>query len=143
MGTADDSIDNVKDQDFDAIILPGGMPGATNLAENATLVNMLKTQSSKGKIIAAICASPAVVFASHGLLKSKAQCYPAPKFLEMLGNKLDNTKNVVVDDNVVTSVGPGTALEFGFELVSLLCGSAKGKEIAEGMKFQDDMDSLA
>ena len=103
------------------------MPGATHLAENA----------------------------SHGLLKSKATCYPAPKFIEMLGDKMDNEKNVVVDgkwsnfvrmisgettdlkyfaDNVVTSVGPGTALEFGLKLVSLLCGTAKGKEIAEGMK---------
>lgn len=85
---------------------------------------------------AAICASPAVVFAQNGLLNEKATCYPAEKFVEMLGDKRVDGETVVVDGHVITSVGPGTALQFGLRLVSLLVSVEKAQEVASGMKYE-------
>ena len=74
---ADKSIEDVANEAFDAIALPGGMPGAERLRDCATLTEMLKAHAGAGKTTAAVCASPAVVFATHGLLKDVATCYPA------------------------------------------------------------------
>src|SRR5690554_5852463 len=66
---ADALMADVMDQEFDAIVLPGGMPGATHISECTALVSMLKEQQSRGELVAAICASPAVVLAKHGMLE--------------------------------------------------------------------------
>ncbi|CAD7943561.1 unnamed protein product [Amoebophrya sp. A25] len=127
---------------YDCVALPGGMPGASNFAACEDLVTLLKSRHAAGQTNAAVCASPAVVFAAHKLLNGKATCYPAPKFVEMLGDKMQSKDApVVIDGNVVTSVGPGTSLEFGLRLVGLLCGEEKMKEIGEAMKFQGSLDS--
>ncbi len=74
---SDDLISNVAATSFDAIILPGGMPGARKLSENTTLINMLRQQKESNKLYGAICASPAVVLAHHGLLfeRGKSRLY--------------------------------------------------------------------
>ncbi|MFI4911297.1 MAG: DJ-1 family glyoxalase III [Sedimentisphaeraceae bacterium JB056] len=115
---------------YDLVVLPGGMPGAEHLRDCPEVAEILKRQRCHGKYYAAICASPAVVLAHHGLLPGKATCYPAMQ--EMLGDSaVDQT--VVIDGLCVTSQGPGTAMEFALVLTELLFGEEKRTEIAQGM----------
>ncbi|MGD2089163.1 MAG: DJ-1/PfpI family protein [Candidatus Aminicenantes bacterium] len=126
--TADCLISDCTDQTFDLIALPGGMPGAEHLRDSTELVDMLKKQRETGRLYAAICASPAVVFQPHGLLAGKkATCHPGRK--DTLENKEAADSRVVVDGNCITSQGPGTAMEFALKLVELLLGKEKMKEV--------------
>ncbi len=128
---ADTTIAACKTQIFDLIVLPGGMPGAEHLRDCSELVSMLKEQKNSGRFYAAICASPAVVFAAHKLLTGrKATCYPAMQ--SRLENCIPN-QNVVVDGNCITSQGPGTAIEFALKLAELLVGKNKAQEVARAM----------
>ncbi|CAM9578896.1 unnamed protein product [Chrysoparadoxa australica] len=129
--TADVLIGDCSDKAYDAVVLPGGMPGATNLRESAALQAILKRHQGGGSLIGAICASPAVVLASLDMLKGKkATCYPAPKFQEMIPN-LVTDEAVVVDEEgesrLITSCGPATALSFSLKIAELL----SGKEVAD------------
>ena len=127
---ADELIKDCNDQAYDLIVLPGGMPGAENLRDCELLIDMLKEQKTSGKYYAAICASPAVVFAAHGLLDGyRATCYPS--FMKELPDPVD--EKVVVDNNCITSQGPGTALLFSLKLVEILYSAQKAKEIAKAM----------
>lgn len=119
--TADNKVDEAG-ADFDAIILPGGMPGAKNLAGSEKVKGLIAKMHSEGKLIAAICASPAVVLAQTGILKNKsATCYPG-----MEGNFGKDTKyrgdNVVIDGNIITSRGPATAFLFSLGIAEKLAG---------------------
>lgn len=129
---ADVKIDDCKDKAWDVIALPGGMPGAERLRDNATLTALLKAQKENGKLTAAVCASPAVVLATHGLLGDAATCYPADKFKEAVGDGWKDAK-AVVDGNLITSQGPGTSLQFALKIVEELYGKAKAEELAAQM----------
>lgn len=110
--------------DYDACIFPGGMPGATNLAASEKVKKLIEKMNSEGKLIAAICASPAVVLSPTGVLKNKsATCYPGMEsnFSKDTFYKEDG---VVADGNIITSRGPATALEFSFVTVEKLLGKA-------------------
>ncbi|MBN2483929.1 MAG: DJ-1/PfpI family protein [Candidatus Omnitrophica bacterium] len=125
----DGILDLIKDE-FDALILPGGMPGASNLASSGTVNDFVKAMYSTGKIVAAICAAPAVVLAPAGILKHKsATCFPG---MEGQFSKDTTYKEdaVVVDANIITSRGPGTALKFALTIVEHLVG----KEISEKIR---------
>lgn len=129
---ADVRIGECAGKTYDAIILPGGMPGAEHLRDSAALTELLKQQRQGGRIIAAICASPAVVLAYHRLLDGhKATCYPA--FLAELPDRSAATKRVVSDGAFITSQGPGTAMEFSLVLVEALLGADRRKQVAESM----------
>ena len=118
---------------WDLIALPGGLPGADHLRDCGDLIDLLKKQKDSGKLYAAICASPAVVFATHGLMDGIPgnTCYPAPSFREKLENPSDD--DVVVHDNLVTSQGPGTSLKFAIKLGELMYGKEKADAIAAAM----------
>lgn len=119
--------------DWDLIALPGGMPGAEHLRDCPELINLLKQQKSSNKYFAAVCASPAVVLASHNLIANDAisTCYPAPPFREKLSTVSEDS--VVVHENMITSKGPGTSLKFALVLGELLFGKEKADEIAKQM----------
>jgi len=115
---ADVLIKDVDAATFDMIALPGGLPGATNLAADATVAKILKALDKAGKTIAAICAAP---YALHtaGVLKEKYTCYPS--FEQKIGTKgYDASQKVVYDQNVITSQGPSTAMTFALALVEKL-----------------------
>ena len=133
---ADKHIDEVE-CDFDLIAVPGGMPGAENLRDCSKLTAMLKEHKEKSKLVAAICAAPAVVLKHHGLLEDgvPATCYPAAAFTDTLKSDLQET-GVVVSGNVVTSRGPGTALSFSLKLVELLVSKEKADEVGAAMLHQ-------
>ena len=131
--TADSLLKDVSEEVFDAVVLPGGLPGAEHLRDSKPLLKLLQKQKEEGRIYAAICASPAVVFAHHHLLEGlQATCYPS--FKEKIDKYVD--EKVVVSENCITSQGPGTVIEFALQLVESLCGKATRNSVAKGMIFQ-------
>ena len=128
--TADKLISDCTKETYDLIALPGGLPGAEHLRDCMPLIEMMRKQKAEGRFYAAICASPAVVLAVHGLIDDKkATGYPSTQ--DKLPNRAEG--RVVVDGNCITSQGPGTAQEFALELVGLLCGRDKAGEVASAM----------
>ncbi len=125
----DTSIDTLLDQTFDLIVLPGGLPGADHLRDNASIQTLLKNHAARGKYIAAICAAPKALAAAGLLEGKKATAYPGT--LEALGNdKIDITSSALeIDGNIVTSRGPGTAMDFTLALIELLEGPAKREQV--------------
>jgi 4-methyl-5(b-hydroxyethyl)-thiazole monophosphate biosynthesis len=120
---------------FDLIVCPGGMPGATNLAESPELQALLKDHSAADQqgLIGAICASPAVVLAPLGLLSDvKATGYPAEKFIKAIPTYVKG-EPVVDSGKIITSQGPATALAFSLHLVGKLYGTEMEKKIRQEM----------
>jgi len=117
----------------DAVILPGGLPGADNLAASSVLAGVLKAQAAQGKLVAALCASPGCVLAPLGLLDGKrATCYPS--FEERFPPSATYVvEDVVKDGNILTSRGPGTAFPFALALARELAGESVADELARGM----------
>ena len=125
----DTSIDTVLDQTFDLIVLPGGLPGADHLRDDENIQALLRNHADKGKYIGAICAAPKAV-AAAGLLEGKtATAYPG--VLEALEDRQIDVKSsaIEIDGNIVTSRGPGTAMDFALTLIELLEGRAKRDEV--------------
>lgn len=120
----------------DWLILPGGMPGSTNLAEFAPLCELLEAHAADGGNIAAICAAPAVVLAPLGILDKKdATCYPGfEEAARKKGAKMHDAP-VIVDGNLITANGPASAMRFALTIVKQAAGEAKSQEIGSGMLY--------
>jgi 4-methyl-5(b-hydroxyethyl)-thiazole monophosphate biosynthesis len=130
--TADKKLSDIK-PDADAVIIPGGMPGALHLHNSSEVNNFIKDMNSKGALIASICAAPAVVLAPIGILDNKAAtCYPGNQVDFGKSTKYKN-KAVVVDGNIITSQGPATAMEFAFAIVEKLIGKDTVKKLKKHM----------
>ncbi|MDR1626712.1 MAG: DJ-1/PfpI family protein [Spirochaetia bacterium] len=107
--------------ELEGVVIPGGMPGAANIAKSAVAVELVKRLSAAGKLVAAICAAPGVVLGPNGFLKGKRfTCYPG--FEKDVSGASFSEERVVVDGNLVTSRGPGTAAEFALTIVGHLAG---------------------
>lgn len=130
---ADLLFDNTLFKDAEWLILPGGMPGATNLYEFGPLQGLLKTQVESGKgRIAAICASPAVVLGQLGLLKNeKATCYPG--FESMMEGAEVIDAPVVVSDKFVLGNGPANAMAWALTIISETISSQEAVKVANGL----------
>ncbi len=134
--TADVMLDDLDGREFDLIAVPGGMPGAEYLRHCEPLGAMLRSQHARGALVAAICAAPALVLQPLGILDGRAAtCHPA--FVEQLDPARRREDRVVVDGHVVTSRGPGTALEFAFTLVEELLGDDARAAVAGPMLAQE------
>lgn len=117
-------LDEVLDRDFDMIALPGGLPGSEHLKNDPRVQALLKRLSTEGRFTAAICAAP-MALAAAGLLDGRrATSYPGVVDKMHLPGTVYVSQPVVVDGKVVTSRGPGTALDFALALVELLVGNA-------------------
>lgn len=130
-------------QDAEWIILPGGMPGATNLYEFAPLQGLLRNQfESKTGRIAAICASPAVILGQMGLLNGReATCYPGMESM-MTGAK-PSDKRVVVDEKFVLGAGPALALKWSLAILAQTVGEEKADSVAAAMLlFTSNRDGI-
>lgn len=135
MLVADCLMDACRNQEYDLVALPGGMPGAAHLRDSAVLKDLLVRQRDRGRYFAAICAAPAVVLLSHGLLQNRrATCHPS--FIAQLPAAFATQAAVVVDGSCITSRGPGTAMEFALTLVELLFGPEHRRAVAEPMLAQ-------
>ena len=129
---ADALLQDCVDQDYDLIALPGGMPGARHLSECALLIDRLRRQREAGFWYGAICAAPAVALAPHGLLDGLAAT-GHQAFREDLPDRTREAERVVVDQNCITSQGPGSAIEFALELVARVCGQDVRDQVAAPM----------
>ena len=125
-----------EEADYDAcemIVLPGGMPGATNLRDHAGLTARIEAFAKAGKPLAAICAAP-LALAAHGALTGKnATIYPGMESYLAGANPTGGT--VTVDGNVITGMGPALAMEFALALVEFLKGAETKKEVATGLLY--------
>ncbi|KAK9132050.1 hypothetical protein Scep_011578 [Stephania cephalantha] len=135
---ADSLISDSAPTAFDLVSLPGGMPGASTLRDCGVLESLVRKQAAEGRVYAAICAAPAVALGSWGLLKGlKATCYPS--FMEKLPADATAVESrVQLDGQVVTSRGPGTAMEYAVALVERLYGKEKADEVAGPMVMRSN-----
>lgn len=126
--------------DWDLIAVPGGIPGAERIADHIKFHAVLEKHFRAGKLMAAICAAPAVCFEPKGFLEGYAAT-AHPAFVDELGGSLLEKNiyadcRVVVDKQIVTSRGPGTSMEWALCLVEQLYGVDKAKEVAGPMVVQ-------
>ena len=135
----DTTIDAIRADNFDMIVLPGGQPGADNLNADSRVREIIAEFHKKGKLTGAICAS-SYVLANAAILEGKrATSYPT--YSKRLGNARYVDENVVTDGTVITSKGPGTALQFGIALVERLVNKERAEAIKEAMLLRLPPDS--
>jgi 4-methyl-5(b-hydroxyethyl)-thiazole monophosphate biosynthesis len=125
----DASIDEIDRDDFDAIVLPGGMPGSATLRDDPRVRDLCSAFAREGKLVAAICAAPIALEAAGVLQGRRATSHPGHE----LPSATYSEERVVEDVNIVTSRGPGTALEFALKLVERLVSRDKAAELARAM----------
>ena len=128
---ADKMFAEINPEDAEMILLPGGLPGATNLDAHEGLSRMILDFAAAEKPLAAICAAP-LVLGNRGLLQGKkATCYPG--FETYLQGAEYTAALVEKDGNIITGKGPGAAMEFAFAIVEKYCGIDKVNELKQGM----------
>ena len=121
---------------FDALILPGGWQNALNLAASPLLAQILSQRAQNNQLIAAICASPAIVLGACGLpgTNRRATCYPG---LEDRLQAIPTEADVVEDANYITSRGPATVIPFALAILSRLAGKEIAAHIASDLLFRN------
>ena len=129
---SDRKIEDVNPKDFDAVVLPGGDPGYVNLGISQKILDMLVDFNDQEKLIAAICASPAILSKLGILDNRKATVYPG---MEREIPKPRSGK-VIVDGHIITSEGPGTAIDFALEIIKKLLGRDKAEEVRKEIVYR-------
>ena len=131
---ADRNFSGTDFSQYDGVILPGGMPGTTNLAADERVLAMLRSFAAAGKLTAAICAAPTVL-AKAGLLEGKkAVCYPGME--EQLTGAKVSFDPVAVDGTVITSRGLGTAIPFALSIVQYFEGRERAEALASSVVYR-------
>jgi len=125
------AIDGVKASDFDMIVLPGGAKGTQTLQKDLRVAQLLRSLQEGNGYIAAICAAPTVL-AAHGMIAGR-KVTSHPSVRDQLPGALYDEERVVIDGKLVTSRGPGTAMEFAMALVEILAGRQKAEEVNQGV----------
>lgn len=126
--------ENADFDSYDALVIPGGMPGTTNLGAHAGVCEQLKRACAQGKLIAAICAAP-TVFGQLGLLQEKkAICFPGME--NQLAGAEVTFESVVCDGNIITSRGMGTAIDFGLAILAYFEDEATADELAKKIVYR-------
>ena len=126
--TPDTSLDKIRADDFDVIILPGGNPGFVNLGKSEKVLKLVKEMYDRNKYVTAICGAPSVL-AKAGVIQGKrATIFPGME--DTLTGAQYSGERVVIEDKIITSQGPGTAMEFAIKLVEVLEGKTKADAVA-------------
>ncbi|MEZ7740429.1 DJ-1/PfpI family protein [Gemella sanguinis] len=130
---ADKKINEVNNiLDYDAIVIPGGMPGSTLLRDNKKIIEFYQTMYNSGKLVAAICAAP-IVLSATGITDDK-EVTSYPGFDKEINYKNYNSdKAVVIDKNVITAQGPAVAILFGYEIVNYLLQDNTAEDVKQAM----------
>ncbi|PSW02086.1 protein deglycase YajL [Photobacterium lipolyticum] len=137
---ADVALVEVADEPFDCVVLPGGLGGAECFRDSPLLVEFVAQHKYDGKLIAAICAAPAVVLEHHKMFPT-ALMTSHPAFQHQIPDARLRVKRVVFDtnNNLLTSQGPGTSQEFALEIIVHLAGKEKAAEVAAPMVVWPNM----
>ncbi len=126
---ADCEIDAVN-AEIDAVVVPGGADGAANIASSHPAMDLIRRADAQGKLVAAICAAPGLVLGAHDVIGTRTfTCYPGFESHVRSGSFVE--ERVVVDGNLITSRGPGTAAEFALAIVTYLCGSDEAAQLRQ------------
>ncbi|GAA0712303.1 DJ-1/PfpI family protein [Paraclostridium ghonii] len=129
---SDVNINNIDIDEYDGVVLPGGLPGAYNLRDSKKVREIVQKLNNDKKIIGAICAAPEAL-ESFDILNGK-KCTSYPGFIQEKNNvEYIENEMVVEDENIITSRGPATAIEFALEILRKLGYEKEYKEIKEGM----------
>ena len=127
----DTDLNTALRDDYDMVVLPGGLPGADHLDNDPRIKDILIKMANSEKFTAAICAAPKVL-ANAGILDGKkATSYPG--CLESTSNTDVSSDAIVIDGKIITSRGPGTAMDFALTLIESLAGKAKRDEVEKGL----------
>ena len=130
----DTTLDLALQQSFDMVVLPGGLPGADHLKNDARVIELLQKVAADDGYTAAICAAPRVL-ATAGLLDGKrATSYPGALDIDAVPGIEYQEVAVVADGRVITSRGPGTAMDFALTLIETLVGKAQRDEVEQGLQ---------
>lgn len=131
----DFELEAVLDRPFDMVVLPGGMPGSEHLKHDARIIGLLQRTVETGHRVAAICAAPMVLHAA-GLLEGRAATSFPGVLGRLPGSHRYQSQAVVIDDPVITSRGPGTAMAFALMLAELLAGPQRRAEVEAGLVLE-------
>lgn len=131
--TADCVLTDLRGQILAGVILPGGLPGTKNLLASPELIDFLQQHAKAGKVTAAICAAPWVLAKANLLTAKQATIYPGME--DKLSTATASPERVVEDGMVITSKGPGTAMDFALTLVTKFTNAAKANQVAQGLLF--------
>ena len=131
--STDVSIDDLNFENLEGIILPGGMPGTTNLEKNQKVLDLTHFCSKNKLLISAICAAPSILGKMNILENKDACCYPG--FEKFLKNANVNEKSVNVCENIITSRGPGTVFDFSFSILEYLKGEKLKIDVASQIQY--------
>jgi 4-methyl-5(b-hydroxyethyl)-thiazole monophosphate biosynthesis len=127
----DVTLDVALHEDYDMVVLPGGLPGATHLREDPRIIALLQKMAAAGRYTAAICAAPQVLAAAGVLQGRQATCYPGA--LDGQPGIILSASSVVQDGKVLTSRGPGTAMDFALQLIEVLAGAQTRRQVEAGL----------
>lgn len=134
--TADMTLTDALGADFDMVALPGGLPGSDHLAADPRLRSLLQEMAASGKFTAAICAAPRALAAAGILRGRRATSYPGALAGDVVAELSYEASAVVTDGKVITSRGPGTAMDFALALVGALLGNDKRDEVEGRLQRQ-------
>ncbi len=130
----DITLDEALERDYDMVVLPGGQPGSNNLADDPRVRTLLDRVVDQGGHAAAICAAP-LVLARAGLLRGRrVTAFPGVLEKESLAGVEITREDVVIDGPVVTSRGPGTAMDFALALIERLAGSQVRRQVEDELQ---------
>jgi 4-methyl-5(b-hydroxyethyl)-thiazole monophosphate biosynthesis len=130
----DTTLERAIEREYDMLVLPGGQPGATHLEQDARIVTLVRKMTRDNRFTAAICAAPKVLARAGVLDGKRATSFPGALDPAQWPNlRLENSA-VVTDGRVITSRGPGTAMDFALELIGLLAGKEKRDQVETGLQ---------
>ena len=130
----DTTLDEVVGRDFDMIVLPGGLPGADHLDRDPRIRALLTRTASAGRYVAAICAAPKVLAGAGLLDHRKATSFPGALDALNVPGMAYREDAVVQDGKLITSRGPGTAMDFALTLIENLAGKAKRDQVEAALQ---------
>ena len=129
----DTTLDKVEPGALDMIALPGGLPGADNLNNDPRIHALIQQLSMSGKYVCAICAAPKVLLNAGVLTGKRITCYPGALSALDCSDITITSEPVVIDGSIITSRGPGTAIDFTLTLIEILAGTEKRNEVEAGL----------
>ncbi len=132
---ADKTLENIQDLSaYDGVVIPGGLPGATNLRDEPKVIDIVKTMNQNKKLTAAICAGP-IVLERAGIIEGK-KITSYPGFQDQLTGAIYREQAVVRDGNIITARGPALAVDFAIAIVRYLLGDEKASKLKANILYK-------